>query len=129
MPYNWGVNYLPHDGFAKDYKTGKTAKEILEAMGLLVEQTPNMDVEGGIKAARMSFSRIYFDKTKAARLIECLKRYRRHINQQTNEPGSPLHDEFSHGADAFRYLALVADSLSNSNGSVKPIQYKRTHRT
>jgi phage terminase large subunit len=126
-PYNWGVDYLPHDGFSRDYKTGKSAEEILKSMGRLVEQTPNMDIEGGIKAARMSFSRMYFDKTKTARLVECLKRYRRSINKSTNEPGSPLHDEYSHGADAFRYMALVADALSNSNGSMKPIQYTRKY--
>jgi phage terminase large subunit len=45
--------------------------------------------------------------------LECLKRYRRAINQTTNEPGLPLHDQYSHGADAFRYLAVNADQLSN----------------
>jgi len=125
MNLNWGVHYLPHDGFHKDYKTGKSAQEILEALGCSVEQTPNMGIEEGIKAARMTFSRVYFDKTKAKRLIECLKRYRRHINKQTNEAGSALHDEFSHGADAFRYAAIVADALGNSNGSVKPIAYRK----
>jgi phage terminase large subunit len=113
MRINWGKDYLPHDGFTKDFKSGKTAQEILQAVGRSVEQTPRIDVEGGIKAAREAFPRMYFDKTATARLIECLKRYRRQINQQTNEPGAPLHDEYSHGADAFRYLALVADQLSN----------------
>lgn len=127
MPLNWGVDYLPHDGHSKDFKTGKSAAEILRAMGRLVpnrEEVPEMDVESGIRAARMTFSRMYFDKTKAARLVECLKRYRRSINQKTNEPGGPLHDEFSHGADAFRYMAIVADLLSNSSGPMAPIQYK-----
>lgn len=124
MPLNWGVHYLPHDGFARDFKTGKSAQEIMIALGCNVEQTPNMDIEGGIKAARMSLARMYFDKTKTARLIECLKRYRRIINKQTNEASSPLHDAYSHGADALRYVALVADAMSNSNGSVKPIQYR-----
>lgn len=127
MPINWGLMYLPHDGFAKDYKTGKSAQEILEALGWAVEQTPNMEIESGIRAARMSFGRMYFDKTKCSRLIECLKRYRRQINKQTNEASSPLHDEFSHGADAFRYTAIVADAMTNSNGSVKPIQYTRKY--
>jgi phage terminase large subunit len=129
MPLNWGTHYLPHDGFTKDFKTGKSAQEIMEALGCAVEQTPNMEIEAGIKAARMTFNRIYFDKTKAARLIECLKRYRRHINKQTLEASGPLHDEYSHGADAFRYAAIVADSLSNSNGSMKPIAYKRRYVT
>lgn len=113
-PYNWANDWLPHDGFAKDYKTGKSAEEMLKAMGRKVSRTPNMDIEGGIKAAREIFDRVWFDKEKAARLIECLKRYRRNIGQKTGEAGSPLHDEFSHGADAFRYLALCADQLKNS---------------
>jgi hypothetical protein len=60
----------------------------------------------------------YIEKT--ARLQECLKRYRRSINATTNQPTSPLHDEYSHGADAFRYLATAIDSMRNDN-----IQRKR----
>ena len=67
--------------------------------------------EEGIKHVRMTFPRIYFDKTKTARLVECIKRYRRSINSQTQEPGGPVHDEFSHGNDALRYLAMCADQL------------------
>jgi phage terminase large subunit len=129
MPLNWGIHYLPHDGFAKDFKTGKSAQEIMEALGCAVEQTPNMAIEEGIRAARMTFGRIYFDKSKAARLIECLKRYRRQINKTTQEASTPLHDQYSHGADAFRYAAIVADSLSNSNGSSKPIAYRKRYLT
>jgi len=121
MPYNWGNVWLPHDGYSRDYKTGKSAEEMMKALGWKVSQTPNMDVEGGIKAAREVFERIWFDKDKAARLIECLKRYRRNIGQRTGEAGAPLHDEFSHGADAFRYLALVADRLTNDGGKKRTI--------
>jgi phage terminase large subunit len=59
------------------------------------------------------FPRVYFHKDRAARLIECLKRYRWNISQKTGEGVTPLHDQYSHGADAFRYLSLVADQLSN----------------
>lgn len=113
-PYTWGKVWLPHDGFAKDYKTGKSADEMLRALGWTVARVPNMDIEGGIKAAREVFERVWFDKDKAARLVECLKRYRRNIGQKTGEGGTPLHDEFSHGADSFRYMALVADQLTNT---------------
>lgn len=112
---NWGYDWLPHDGHAKDYKTGKSAIEMLRAFGRKPkpEGVPNIGLESGIKTARMAFGQCYFDKTKTARLVECLKRYRRSINQQTNEPGAPVHDEFSHGADVFRYLSIVADRLKN----------------
>lgn len=110
---NWGFDFLPHDGKTKDFKTGKSAEEILKAFGRRVKITPSLSVEDGIKAARMTFPQVYFDRSKSARLVECLKRYRRSINQQTNEPGAPLHDEFSHGADDFRYLAINAESMTN----------------
>lgn len=111
--YNWGSVWLPHDGRHKDYKTGVSAQEIMVKLGWDVQITPNMSIEDGIRLTRMMFGRIYFDKTKAARLIECAKRYRRTINQQTNEPGAPLHDEFSHGADNLRYLIINAEGMSN----------------
>lgn len=122
LPYQYGHDWLPHDGEHKDFKTGKSAKEILEALGRKVEITPNVSIEEGIRTARMTFSRTYFDKVKTERLQTCLKRYRRHINERTREPGSPIHDEFSHGADAFRYLGLVADQLrAPSDATAHPI--------
>ena len=113
QPINWGLHFLPHDGFATRHQTGKQDAEILGGFGWSIKRTPNMEVKQGIKRARDCFSRIYFNKERAARLLECLKRYRRAINKTTNEPGDPVHDEFSHGADAFRYLALTVDQMSN----------------
>ena len=113
MNYNWGKDWLPHDAKAGDFKTGLNTHQILKRLGRKTDETPNIGVENGIKAARQVFPRCYFDKTKTTRLIECLKRYRRGVPVTTGEPGNPVHDEFSHGADAFRYLAVVADRLTN----------------
>ncbi|MDQ1759011.1 PBSX family phage terminase large subunit [Achromobacter xylosoxidans] len=110
---NWGTMFLPHDGRHKDFKTGKSSQEIMEAMGWTVAITPSLSVEDGIRTTRMAFPRMYFDKTKSARIVQCAKRYRRSVNQQTNEPGAPLHDEFSHGADNLRYIAINADQMTN----------------
>jgi len=110
---NWGSLYLPHDGRNKDFKTGKSAEEIMQALGWDVKITPNMSVEDGIRLTRMTFPRMYFDKAKTDRLIQCAKRYRRSINQQTNEPGAPMHDEWSHGADCLRYVAVNAETMTN----------------
>ena len=110
---NWGHHYLPHDGFAKRHQTGKMDSDVLQGFGWSIQRTPNLHVEDGIKRAREVFSRVYFSKNGTIRLVECLKRYRRQVSMLTNEPGNPLHDEFSHGADAFRYLAINADQMSN----------------
>lgn len=117
QPINWGHFYLPHDGFARRHQTGQSDADVLQGLGWNVLPVPNMEVESGINRARELFPRLWFNKDRAGRLIECLKRYRRAINQSTNEPGRPVHDEYSHGADAFRYLALVAGDMSNSNYS------------
>ncbi len=118
---NWGTLWLPHDGRHKDYKTGKSSEEIMRGFGWDVCIIPNMSIEDGIRLARMTLPRMYFDKTNAGRLPECLKRYRRGVPQSTGEPGAPIHDEFSHGADNVRYIAVAADQLTNETwgGSLK----------
>lgn len=116
---NWGKCFLPHDGFARRHQSGKQDAEILRALGWDVpgdERDPGVprhDVEQGIKRARDIFGRVYFNAERTGRLVECLKRYRRHINTTTNEPGAPVHDEFSHGGDCFRYIAMTVDKMTN----------------
>jgi phage terminase large subunit len=122
MSYNWGTMFLPHDGQSKDFKHGISAEEIMRKLGWDVRIVPKQDIESGIKLARMNFHRIYFDKS-SHRLVECLKNYRRAINSTTNEPGAPLHDEYSHGADAFRYLCTSIESMKNESWSTGKIQY------
>ena len=85
----------------------------MQALGWNVQRIPNMHVDSGINRARETFPRVYFHKERAARLIECLKRYRWNINQKTGQAIAPLHDEFSHGGDCFRYLCLVEEQMSN----------------
>lgn len=114
-PYRWGKDFLPHDGKAKNAQTGMSPIEVLTKLGREVEEVPDIGVEEGIKAARQVFGRVFFDEVNTERLVHCLKRYRRSINQTTQQPGPPLHDEYSHGADAFRYLAVVADQMSNES--------------
>ena len=124
-PYRWGIDFIPHDGRARNTQTGKSTEEALQAMGRNVKVLPQLDVEEGIKAARMMFPRVYLDE-KTERLQECLKRYQRSINQATREPGGPLHDEYSHGADMFRYAAMAVEEMGNAEKATV-IKYTRTH--
>lgn len=117
-PYNWGKDWIPHDGKARDYRSGKSAEEILKALGRDVEVVPEIGIEPGIKAARLLFPRVYFDKTGSGELFNRLGRYRRQISTN-GEPGAPLHDENSHGADMFRYLAVIVDQLNNEKPQIK----------
>lgn len=122
LNYNWGKVFLPHDGAHGDYKTGKSAKQVMEELGWKVDIVPIQPVETGIKNARMAFGKLYVDKDKCARLIECLKRYRRSVPTTTGEAAGPLHDEYSHGADMFRYMALSANEMTNEEVDVSAIE-------
>ena len=120
--YNIGRVFLPHDGYHRDYKTGKTAEEILKRFFKRIHQVSAETLENGIKAARMTLPQTVFDKEKAADLIDSLKRYRRAINSSTQEPGAPLHDDASHGADNYRYIALCAEQMINDDEDANPIK-------
>lgn len=109
LNYRWGFDWLPHDGKAKDYKSGKSAEELLKELGRKVRIVENLDVETGIKAARLMFPRCYFDESTKP-LIQGLRRYRRSINQTTGQFGPPIHND---PADAFRYLAVAVDKMGN----------------
>lgn len=120
---NWGKLWLPHDGAHGDYKTGKSAQQILRELGWDVEIIPVQPIETGIRAARMAFPRVWMDQAKADRLMQCLRRYRRGIPSTTGEPGAPVHDEFSHGADAFRYLCVSAERMTNEDWGGQVLKY------
>lgn len=122
QPVNWGKLYLPHDGFAKRHQTGQMDADVMRNFGWTVEQVSNIPIKQGIDRAQQMFPRVFIDE-KCERLIECLKRYRWNISQKTGEGVAPLHDEFSHGADAFRYLSLAEQSMSNESWADKPIKY------
>lgn len=113
LPYRWGTDFLPHDGAHGDFKTGMTAAQILEDMGRDVEVLDRFGLEAGIRLARGIFSQGYVDAKKCERLLECLKRYKRTIDPRTMEPGAPLHDEYSHGADVWRYVGMALPRMDN----------------
>lgn len=116
LPLTWGHDWLPHDGFATSRQTGKTDSKILEGLQRFPQRVPNADLESGIRAARALFPRVWFNSASPGvmKLVEHLRRYRRVIGVKTGEPGTPLHDAASHGADAFRYLALAAPKMTNN---------------
>jgi phage terminase large subunit len=123
---NWGTMWLPHDGAHRDFKTGQSAQEIMEAFGWKVQITPNMAIDMGIRSARQMFSNVVFDEANCTKLIECLKRY--HYKERPDGSfGDPVHDMYSHGADAFRYVAVNQESLTSTNNTSswgKPLNYR-----
>jgi hypothetical protein len=106
--YQYEQHILPHDVQVKELGTGKSRLETLDALGIRhIEIAPKLAVEDGIQAARSMIPRCWFDESKCNRGIEALRQYRRDYDERLKTwRGRPLHDWTSHGADAFRYLAV-----------------------
>lgn len=107
-PYTWGKHYPPWDSTVKDFGTGKSTFDVARDLGLRFEypvQAPS--VLAGIDACRLMLAKCWFDKTKTSRLIECLRQYRKTFNTRLDTfTAVPVHNQFSHGADAMRGRAV-----------------------
>jgi phage terminase large subunit len=119
--------WLPHDAKAANPQTGKSSVEIIETLvkgkHITVGVIPDIGVKPGIEAARQMFHRVYFDKVNCTPLFNRLRRYARVISPMTDEPGKPKHDENSHGADMFRYIAVIEKELTNESETMDKIKY------
>ncbi len=106
--YQLGTIWLPHDA-EQDRMTGSIAAQFKAQYPGKVRIIPRMAKKvHGIDASRNIFPNCYFDEENTKEGIKCLSRYRWDIDPDTGHPSKdqPLHDEYSHGADAFAQLAL-----------------------
>ena len=107
--YNYGTHWLPHDARAKTLSSNRS---VIEQLGdkiplKTIKITPNLKLQDGIQASRLALTRTWFDH-KTIDGIECLRQYQREYDEDKKVfRDKPRHDWTSHGADAFRYLAIV----------------------
>ena len=106
--YTYGEHWAPHDIQVKEFTgDGRSRLEVARSMGISFRVVPNIPVEEGIHAVRMLLPLCVFDAERCKAGLEALQHYRRDYNQRLNEfKATPVHDWASHGADAFRYLAV-----------------------
>lgn len=106
--YLYDTIWLPHDAKAKSLGTGKSIEEIVRATGMKVQILDRVPVADSINAARTIFNKCYFDRQNTEEGLQCLRHYRYDVDPDTKMfSAKPLHDEYSHGADAFRYIGLM----------------------
>jgi phage terminase large subunit len=107
-PYVYGDTWLPHDAENELLASERTIAQQARAAGFKVRITPKVSINDGINAARTIFGSCWFDAEKCADGIQCLRNYRYDVDPDTQQfSQKPLHDWASHGADAFRYLAVA----------------------
>ena len=106
--YVAGIDYLPHDAKSEQISAEKTVERIFKDAGRTVKIVPRVDnLYNAINQTRTVFSSCYFDVKKCSDGLQALRRYRYDVNPETNRISkNPLHDIYSHAADAFRTFAL-----------------------
>lgn len=106
--YDYGELWLPHDARAKTFATKTSVMEQFRAAGYKVRMTPNVAISHRINAARLLMPVVYIDRN-LDRALEVLRNWAFEWDADSRIFGNkPDHNEFSHGGDAFSYMALVA---------------------
>lgn len=115
-PYTYGRHIVPHDAAAHEYSTGLSRIEVARNHGIVFTIAPDLALIDGIDAARNLLNRCWFDEVKCVSGIKALESYKKEWNDRYGCRGSkPLHNFASHGADAFRMMAVNFNRL-NSKG-------------
>ena len=109
--YNYSKHVMPHDIEVRELGTGKSRKEVSEALGIRpIVVAAKLEVMDGIEAVRNLLARFWVDETKCSRLIKCLKNYHKEWDENNAVwLPRPRHDWSSHGADSFRTGAVASD--------------------
>jgi len=107
--YVYDTIWLPHDAQNKTLAAaGRSIEDIVRSAGFKTRVLERVPVVDSINAARTIFPNCYFDRENTADGLNCLRHYRYEVDPDTGQfSRNPLHDRYSHGADAFRYIALM----------------------
>ena len=112
--YHYDEHCLPHDAEHDQLAAQSTIKQQLQnairdnpKLGNTVRIVPRVPKKAlGIDAARLIFGQCVFDKQKTADGLQCLRRYAYAKDLETGKVSKePVHDMWSHGADAFLCFA------------------------
>jgi len=137
LGYVHNKHFAPHDVAVHEFGTGMTRIEKARELGLIFETRkddlgrmksvlPNLTLEDGIEAVRSAFSRMWIDEERCADLLKCLENYRREYDVKLKiYHDKPLHNNFSHGADAARYMVL---SLSKTRDGLSADELKQRYQ-
>ena len=135
--------FLPHDGAMKD-RHGRSAKDDLEAAGLanrvrVVDRTPN--VWDSINDVRAVLPQCYVSQAGCGEGwtlgemempcgIDCLDYYTKKIEVQTGLiTEKPEHNQYSHGADAFRtFVEALTHGLVEGRSPVERLMVEPVRR-
>jgi len=109
--YVYDTLWLPHDAENKTLAAnGRSIEQIVKASGYKTKIIPKTPIVDSINAARTLFRNCWFDRENCYDGLQCLRHYRYEVDPDTKAfSKTPVHDQYSHGADAFRMLGLMVN--------------------
>lgn len=125
----WGTHYVPHDMQNREFTSGVDRLTTARNMGYQMAIVPRKPLAEGIQAVRSLLPHCSFDAKGCKRGIQCLDFYRKKWNESLKVYyDEPLHDQWSHGADAFRMAAIgikaIAPTGKLSPDAIKEMRHK-----
>jgi hypothetical protein len=134
----YGTHYMPHDIQVREWTSGLTRIEQMlrevykRRLGKHVLKVPMHKIDDGINSVRQLLPICQFDVGPCAEGIKSLKNYRKEWDDERGVwKDRPRHDAASHGADAFRSLAMIyrdipieakPEGVCDPSGRVIPIK-------
>ena len=132
LKYIYGYHHLPHDGDNENVAAIKTSvgqvRAVYPGKVKTIKRVQKKVI--GIRAARNVFPLCNFDEEHTADGWQCLTRYQFEVDPETGTYGqNPLHNAYSHGADAFQTfaLSLKPEKKKKETGTVSTRGVARMH--
>lgn len=130
--YRFGRHIFPHD--ARKREAGAKTQYLDHVTPLLEGKMVVLDIKEcdkleGIQTVRSILSRCVFDEQNTKKGLEHLEAYKKVWDDRLGcYKNTPLHDEHSHAADAFRYLAVGLKALERRDGKGPEDDLKAVNR-
>jgi hypothetical protein len=117
-PYQYKYHIAPHDMRVREFTTGMARIDKARQLGIEFIIAENISIMDGIEAVRTTLPRCYIDQVKCGKLIRALENYRQEWDERREvyKP-MPVHDQYSHFADAMRYLCISLNTISDGSSA------------
>ena len=110
--YVYGTHLAPHDITQRELTTKESRYSYAKRMGVKFYPVPKLGVADGIEAARRVLAISLFDEENTLSGYDCLVNYTKKWDDKRKVYlEKPEHNWASHGADAFRYLAVGLEHI------------------
>lgn len=127
-PYVYGKHFFPHDMRVREWAGPRiTRLDKARHLGLNGVMADELSIEDGIEAVKSNFDKMWIDEYNCKQLLKCIENYRQAFDVKTNRySGIPIHDQFSHGCDALRYLCV---SIGKTRDGLTPEELDKRYQS